>query len=401
MACSNIFDAFKQAGESLQKEIYRQATVKNPFLNFVPRGTYKKGTGLVQTRFKIANVYPDSDERSWDNYTLATGSNAGACATNFTDYDVGFEEQTYSPQHMQLRGPLLCKDEAYFSTYSDEFLTAYVEELGKVADNELGNRILKGYYDLVPKMIADPNGTMTAAGAGLTSMTAATGDINQELLDMAAIHLIDSGATNTNSNGFITLANGGPVFPLMIGMQASQGILLANSNLRTDLRETQSEAGKLFTRLGANVALKNFRHIQMLRPPRFSFSGGTYTRVNTYVKQSTTKGQEYVVNPAWKTADYEMAIVLNPAVMSWEWVQPQATVGTTRWNPMSYMGDWQFITGSEACATDGSGYDPFGKYGRHIAEIAGAVAPGANQESGLAIIFKRCHLSTATMTTCT
>jgi hypothetical protein len=86
--------------------------------------------------------------------------------------------------------------------------------------------------------------------------------------------------------------------------------------------------------------------------------------------------------------------------MTWDWVRPDNQVGSTRWEPQSYMGDWKFITGPEACASDGSGYDPFHKNGRHIAEMAGAAKPGANRSAGLMILFKRCQLNTLTTVTC-
>jgi len=256
--------------------------------------------------------------------------------------------------------------------------------------------------DFVPKAVVTDAFPITAVGAPFTALPASTGDLSQQALDKAAVHLIRNRATNPDSNGFITMANGGPVFTVLIGMEASQAITLANSDFRQDLRDGNSS--ELFRRLGASTAIKNFRHLINLTPPRFTYSGGTYTRVNTYVQQSGTKGNDYVLNPDYispASAPYEAAIVLNPAVMSWEWVQPPAQVGTVKFENSNYMGEWNFITGSEACATDGSGYDPLNKYGRHVGELAGAARPGANRAAGLVILFKRCHASSITVSSCT
>lgn len=401
MANGNIYDAFKQRSEYLTTEVYNRASFNSIMLNVTPKGEYGRGLGLSQTLFEVGNAYPTTDERTWDSYTLANGSNTGACAYNFTDYTVGFDELTYSPKHMQLRGPRLCKDDLYFSHLSPQFLEGYVSELAKLAELELSNHIYTEYAALVPKAVATAAVPITAAGAPFSALPEATSDLTQEMLDKIAVHLIHSRATQPDSSGFVSLNQGGPLFSLYIGMEASQGISLVNANFRQDLRDGNSS--ELMRRIGANTAIKNFRHIINPLPPRYTFSGGTYTRVDTFVNVNGTKGVYQDINPAYldpASAPYEAAVVLSPNVMQWDWVRPDNVVAGQRWEPSSYMGNWDFITGAEAAATDGSGYDPKHKFGQHIAEIAGAAKPGSNRKAGLVILFKRCHLTSVTTATC-
>lgn len=402
MANQNIFDAFKQSSEHLGPEVYRRDSFQNDaFLNLVPRGTFPRGVGLVKTMFDVGNVYPETDERPWDSYNLATGSNTGACAYNFTDYQVGYNELTYSPSHFQLRGPRLCKDELYFSHEAATFLDAYLEELTKLVAVELANKLELEYRNLVPKAVLTAALPITAAGAPMTALPEATSDLTQEALDKIAVHLFQNRAATSNTGGWVSRLNGGPVYTLYVGQEASQSIMYNNSEFRQDLRDqTQNQ---LLTRMGANTAIKNFRHVINPTPPRFTFSGGTYTRVNTYGDQNPTKGQFQDLRDAWKdeaSAPYEGAYIMNADVMTWDWVMPDNVVAGQRWDPFSYTGEWKFITGAEAAAEDGTGYDPAGKFGRHIAELAGAPKPGKNRSAGLLIIFKRCHLSTITTATC-
>jgi len=403
MACDNIYDAFKVATEHLGDELYRRASFSSIWSNLIPRGEFPKHVGLTKSVFEMGNSYPTTDERTWDSYTLANGSNAGACAYNFQDYTVGYDELTYSPTHFQMRGPLLCKDEMNFSHLAPQFLNGYVEELTKLVQVELDNKLMKEYYDKVPKAVMTAAFPITAPGAGLTALPEASSDLTQEALDKAYVHLIHKRASNPDSNGFVSLDNGGPLFSLYLGMEASQAIILNNAEFRDDLRQGSMNS-ELFRRLGANTAIKGFRHLINPLPPRFTFSGGTYTRVNTFADVSGSKGTYQDINPSYldeASAPYEAAFVLSPDVMTWDWVRPDSQVGRTSWKPQSYMGDWQFITGDEACSTDGSGYDPFHKYGRHIAEMSGAAKPGSNRSAGLMIIYKRCHLSSLTTVTCT
>jgi hypothetical protein len=401
MACGNIYDAFKVASEHLGEEIYRRASFSSIWGNLIPKGEFPKHVGLTKTVFEMGNAYPTADERTWDSYTLATGSNKGACGYNFEDYTVGFEELSYSPTHFQMRGPLLCKDDLNFDHLAPQFLNGYVEELTKLVQTEYDNKLMKEYYTKVPKAVMTSAFPISAAGASLT-LAQATSDLTQEALDKAYIHLIHKRASNPDSNGFVSLANGGPLFTLYLGMEASQAIILNNADFRDDLRQGSMNS-ELFRRLGADTAIKGFRHVINPLPPRFSYASGAYTRVNTFSNVSGTKGVYQDINPNYldpSTAPYEAAFVMSPDVMSWDWVRPDNQVGSTRWEPQSYMGDWKFITGPEACASDGSGYDPFHKNGRHIAEMAGAAKPGANRSAGLMILYKRCQLNTLTTVTC-
>lgn len=401
MACGNIYDAFKVASEHLGEEIYRRASFSSIWSNLIPKGEFPKHVGLTKTVFEMGNAYPTADERTWDSYTLANGSNTGACGYNFQDYTVGFEELFYSPTHFQMRGPLLCKDDLNFDHLAPQFLNGYVEELTKLVQTEYDNKLMKEYYTKVPKAVMTSAFPISAAGASLT-LAQATSDLTQEALDKAYIHLIHKRASNPDSNGFVSLANGGPLFTLYLGMEASQAIILNNADFRDDLRQGSMNS-ELFRRLGADTAIKGFRHVINPLPPRFSYAGGAYTRVNTFSNVSGAKGVYQDINPNYldpSTAPYEAAFVMSPDVMSWDWVRPDNQVGSTRWEPQSYMGDWKFITGPEACASDGSGYDPFHKNGRHIAEMAGAAKPGANRSAGLMILYKRCQLNTLTTVTC-
>lgn len=401
MACGNIYDAFKVASEHLGEEIYRRASFSSIWGNLIPKGEFPKHVGLTKTVFEMGNAYPTADERTWDSYTLANGSNTGACGYNFQDYTVGFEELSYSPTHFQMRGPLLCKDDLNFDHLAPQFLNGYVEELTKLVQTEYDNKLMKEYYTKVPKAVMTSAFPISAAGASLT-LAQATSDLTQEALDKAYIHLIHKRATNPDSNGFVSLANGGPLFTLYLGMEASQALSLNNADFRDDLRQGSMNS-ELFRRLGADTAIKGFRHVINPLPPRFSYAAGAYTRVNTFSNVSGTKGVYQDINPNYldpSTAPYEAAFVMSPDVMSWDWVRPDNQVGSTRWEPQSYMGDWKFITGPEACASDGSGYDPFHKNGRHIAEMAGAAKPGANRSAGLMILYKRCQLNTLTTVTC-
>jgi len=292
------------------------------------------------TNFEIGNSYPTTDERTWSSYTLALGNNAGACAyPDWVDYTVGYDELTDSPEHLMIRGPgPLCRDELYFSFSAEQFLRGYISELAKCVDVEFGNKLLLEYYGLVPKLSLDGSFNPTAAGAALSTVSQPTSDLTQEYLDQVYIHLIYNRASEPDSAGWVTLADGGPIFTLMLGMEAGQAILTNNSDFRTDLSRHSSMQNELFRRLGANTVIKGFRHIKTPVPPRFNWVGGALTRVNTYANVAGQKGTYQALNPAWiahASAPYEAAFILSPDVCQWDWVAPQQT-----WAGQTFQPRW-------------------------------------------------------------
>jgi hypothetical protein len=227
-------------------------------------------------------------------------------------------------------------------------------------------------------------------GSAGQALNQATSELTQEMLDVAAATLIRNGATNPDSSGFISFSSDGPVFPLYIGMEASQRIAQNNAALREDLRFADMGSGagaELLKRIGANRVIKNFRHIPNLFPPRFSYAGGKYTLIQPFTSSSGTKGTVFSVNPSWTTALYEGAFVPTPYVIKSHIVRPVNRVGDLSWQPTNYMGEWQWVTGAYKLDVDCA--DPLEKKGQHYAEFVHAVEPIFTNQ-GMTIIFRRC-----------
>ena len=403
MACSNVFDAFAIATENLADEVYRNATVRSVWINAIPRGTFETGKGTVKTTFAIENSEPTSDQETWTQITNTSvigggdGGAGGSCASTFNDVEVGYTSRTFNPESFALAGPVVCKDDLTFDHNVETFIRAYIEEMTKRSQRSWEKRYETLYMKFASKVsvgtgnnIIDTENDITA----LTTMGEADSTLTQQYLDQIAVELIDRGATNPDSNGWVTFGEDGPVFPLLVGMEASQQIALNNSALRQDFRDADSGKGgasELMSRLGATRSIKNFRHIPNLRPPRFTYDSGTnsYVRVNTYLMSSATKGKKAVLNPAYITATHEAAIVLNPAVFTSEIVPPVNSAGGLSFNPTSYMGEWKWVTGGNKIQAAGADcLDPLDKLGRHFAEFKHAPRPEF-PAYGMTLIFKR------------
>jgi hypothetical protein len=392
---ANSLDAFKVATESLAQEVMRKATHNSVWLNAIPRGTYSNNTGLTQTTFTVENSQPTDDTETWDAIALSTGAdtNFGACADSYTDTEVGFSERTYSPEKFQLRSQIVCETDLLFQHIPTAFLNAYSDELAKRSKKSWENKLTNEYMKFADKVtIAGSAGTAAITNTSTigeleaVALADVTVDLEQGHLDQVAVQLIENGATEGDSNGFINLEANGPVFPLIIGMEASGQLAKNNADLREDFR--YGEPNELLKRIGASRVIGSFRHVPNVMPQRFTYDSGTgkYVRVNQYVSASATKGKKFDINSAWRTATHEAAIVLNPNVMTAEVVKPQS-YGPS-FDPKNYAGDWSWVTGGDKIGATAVGGDPEGKLGRHYATYMCGFRP-VRPEDGVTIIFKR------------
>jgi hypothetical protein len=401
MACTDVWDAFAVATEDLDKEVFKRASHQNVWLNIIQRGEYPHNVGLTRTVFTAGRQEPASDEETWPAVTLADGSNAGACSTTYHDAYTGYNADTYSPEQYGLKGPVICKDELIFSHNVEDFLRIYLNALSIRARRSWENRYQTLFINFSRKGVARADFALTAAEHNMT-LDIATSALTQEMLDNTAYELINSGATDPDSQGWITLGENGPVFPLMIGLEMSNQLATNNADLRDDIRWADSGKGTkgamLLQAIGANRTIKNFRHVPVLFPPRYTYNGTAYVRVNTWTGSAGTKGTVYSLSTAYKAAPYEGAIVMSPWVFKSEIVRPVNSAAGLSWSPTNSMGEWQFVTGAEKWDTDCP--DPLQKYGRHFAEFKHAAKP-IFPEYGVTLIYKRCPLSNFATVYCT
>lgn len=432
MACTP-FDGFSTATEWLTDEIYLRASWRSIWLNLIPKDEYPMEHGTSITTFTMGRNEPETEEEHWERITSsptcagasdskAPGNNgyydeeidsaSGFCTTCWNDTKWGHKAQTYSPEQFGLRGPIVCQDDLLFNHNPAQFLELYLRALAKRSQRSLENRLANVYTHLAPKWVATASFQQYSTGGSLTNGVApnvpdltglpiATSEITQEMLDEVAQNLVEVGATEPDSDGWISLSEDGPLFSIFVGMRASQQLQLNNSEFRQDYRWAEPSA--LIKRLGATRTIKNFRHVINLYPPRYNFFTGLgYIRVPTWLMVATTKGYQAQLNPSWRTAAFEGLWVLSPWVFHNEPIRPRNAAAGVSWIPKNYMGEWMWMTGGhEICdpSSDAEVYDPIKKLGRHFAEVKWANKP-IFPEFGSFILFKRCPTTAFETVTC-
>ncbi len=406
-ACPTVVDRLRMRVEDLGPTLHHVASWLDPWLNLIPRGTYPKGAGLVRSTFTIGRSFPTSDEEQWDPITVTNGENyVGSCPTSYNAVDIGYIERLYAPESRNLVGPLQCVDDFTLNWMSEAFWNSYMTALQKRTEYTITNRLANMYMNAVPKYSANVDfhavegntDTNMPSAVDLDGVDIPLCDLIQDYLDYVAATLMRNGATVPDSNGWITMSETGPLFPLLIGIEASNRIAKNNAEFRTDIRfafEGFGDANPLLQRIGAARIIKNWRHVITLTPPRWRIVDGGLVRVPTYI-MTTPAGAKGLVgnfNPDWldpNIAQIEGAIALNPMVMTEQVLVPD--YAGLNFPVQNYFGEWQFITGNDAVLgfDDCTGIvDPqhtrgrhFGRY-RHAAEIV-------HPEYGALVLFSRC-----------
>lgn len=416
MACPNQLDIFRVRTEQLGETLYRRASWQSPILKVIPREAFPGYASGGNSVFTVQRSEPASEDETW--YAVTSISQGGTpCANTFADTTVGYTENKYKPEKYPMRGPLICRNDLALDWNTADFWDSYFGAIQKRGVKSITNRQLNVYMQYVPKAAATaaadfyfvdgdiatqapPSGSMNPCPDLTTLPTPADVDyceLMQDMLDTTALELMYAGATEPDSDGWLTMGAYGPEFPLLIGPEISQRLFKNNAELRVDVDASfmgLKDANPLLKRLGAVNVLKNFRHVINLFPPRWDWTlQGGWVRRNAFEMTDTiaTKGEGAEVTDEWRYADYEGAIVLSPWVMHEQILQPINSVAGARFSPVNYMGDWIFATGTDAlnsadCATN---VDPFHDYGRHFAQYWHANKP-IHPEYGRLIVFKRC-----------
>lgn len=396
MATCDVWDGFQVYTQNFAREVYSKPSPPTPFADAINKGVFDKEKGLTATVFRFANIEPTNDEPTWNPITLASGTGQASCGVTYTPYIGGFDAQTYQPVQFGMQGPILCRTDQYFNYSPAQWLDEYMVRLRKLSARQYDNFLTAQYIRSVPCSIAESNFQVGAINPTLSGLDQATSELTQDMLDLVGDYLVENGATEPDTNGWIMKLDGGLYWTLLISREMSRLLFLNNSEFREDLRQAymgKEQGAPTMNKGEGRWAIKGFRHMIWLTPPRFTYSNGVYTRVNTFANISATKGLKPVFSDAWKGAAYEGCVVMSPHVFNSKFVKPSSAVDGMDWDPNEYGGgEWKFVTGIDA----GCSNDPLRKQGRHFCEFDLALEPGALPESGQFIIYKRCPQSVAT-----
>lgn len=401
MACPDYFNALRISTEFLGPEIHAIASPDTPYYNFVERGTFAKNSGVNHTTFTAGRVEPTSKSAGWSDVTLANNTvTGGACVDSFTEIGVGFNEVTFAPRKLQLKGPSICRDTLTYAHKPYEFIqNHYIPSLARYSKRKIDLE----YRDQIIKFgnkISIASGAFSNVFTGTTLPTIKpTSQLNWDWLDGIAVRKISAGAS-TPEGGVIELGPDGPVFPAFIGLEMLQRLATNVSAIRDDFRNADMGKGSMANTLraiGASRQIKNFRFAPVTHPPRYTWNNNILVEVEAFEDSNLTHGTGQVETSAWQNAEYEGAVFPSIDQFRANIVVPD-TAGLD-YDVSAANGDWRFVTGGERIVSGNVCYDPLHKWGAHFSEFTYAPEP-IHADYGWVAIYKRCQNDQA-LTVCT
>lgn len=403
MACPSAFNAIRVATESLGPELHSIASPATPYYNFVERGTFPKNAGVTQTTFIAGRIEPTSKSAGWTDVTLSSNLVSGAgCAPSYTDVAVGFNELTYGPRALALKGPSICRDNLTFSHNPSQFIQQhYVPGLGRYVKSKIDLEFRDQVIKLGKKMSIAANGFSNVFTGTTLPTIKPTSQLNWDFLDGVAARLISDGASTTEG-GVIELGPDGPVFPIFIGLEMLNRLATNQSAIRSDFREADMGKGAMANTLkaiGASRVIKNFRFAPVTHPPRYTWNNTILVYVEAFEDTALTYGTGQTETSAWLNAEYEAAIIPHVKQFKANLVTPEDAgldFDTNSWN-----GDWTFVTGANNLVLNSGTacFDPLHKWGAHFAEFMYAPEP-IHTNYAWTLFYKRCANDQA-ITVCT
>lgn len=463
------FDVLRARTEYLGPVLHAIAVYKDPWLNLIPREEFPRGAGYEMSNFTIAPQYPRTAELAWTAIAApnAQSNPLGACSMNYEQAYAGELERKHKPEKIAVVGPTVCQDDFVHKWESARFWASLYEALVKMAVMVPINRLGTVYMQYSSKFACKKNG-LWVAGTTATQPAAANTEwdefldsgsvgrpvsyLTQQYLDSAVRQLIQAGAPEGDVATWINMVEGGPIFPILIGMDASRIIETINPERRADTNAGYmglKEMNPTLMRLGASKVIGNCRHVITPFPRRYAYvpygteinitatgttatSGTVTTYDNTFGatndigptpvlnkdqivfipdhvastnSNDVTQGVSYVVNGVWEdptihvasgssvgVEKYEACVFLNPQVMTEHNVMPVNSMPGMKLTPQNYMGEWHFKTGISAFLNINgctTVSDPLDKLGRHFMEYRSSKEP-IHPEWGRVLLFKLC-----------
>lgn len=321
-------------------DIYRKTLNTSPWLKLVKQDTWPDEMGDTISVLTYERTLANS--LTWGNVTLnpdpGDGSGPGTCVPAAETVPFAQTLRQYNLQQAALESPALCVNDLRFSLKRKEQLSNMFEILKENTSWAWQERYRDEYTRVSEhKIIA--NGSLSEDD-GSFPLSEPSSRLTQGILDRIYLQLVRDGAGN-NPMG---RQNGRPEFTIICSPETSDHLLRSDENIRQDYRWNPGVVNELLAPLGVDRSYRGFYHLIDMFPNRYDFVSGAWVKREPYAAVDATKGQKFIVNPAYEAAEYEDTIVFHQEVYTSLIPAPITSPGgNTKFDPVSYRGDFKWL----------------------------------------------------------
>lgn len=329
-------DRLVREANRIGEKIYKKTINSSVWNKLVPKETWPDGLSDTIQVLTVERNLPDNID-TWAQLTPNSSSNN--CVPTADVVPSGQTLRSYSLFQKALESDSICVNDTRNAFRTQEQIRLMFENLTNVSRYVWKRRAVREYANVAEhKIIAAPG--LPESSTHFPTVVPTT-ILTQKILNTVYQNLIADSAEL--DGGSLGMSDGRPQFILVTSAETSDAIMREPGNVNSFLWN-KARVPELLQPLGVERGIRGFYHTIDTLPPRWTFSGGTWTEVAPYTSVAASKGTKLVIAPAYRQAQYEDSYVFLPSVMSFMVVQPISTVGSgTSFKPQSYMGDFKWL----------------------------------------------------------
>lgn len=367
--CDEVTNAFIAQSGLLSDRMYSRVSPKGIWVASTPRGEWKDGMGLVQNSLLWERTVPTDDGDEWASAALSDG-NTDNCELTPELVEFGQTERTMQMQRRNIQTQEFCVEDLRADHQIQQVAKAIDKNLAWITDYVWDSRDRREYirlaeHKVTEKATVDINATSFVAGTPPTSRL--TWGTLEQIYNQ--LKLEDGGMSAVGRT-----SNNRPVYDLFTDGNTIRDLIRQDPDLREDFRFAFMGEGinsPLLSSLGVGITYNGWRLIEDRFPLRENIETGAYVSVAPYTDpEATTKGKKQLVNQDYLYATYQTSVVHIPSVFTQLVPKPISSIGSMKFNPVNYMGDFQFLNIKDKVC------NPRGTKGFFDAVFASASEPG-------------------------
>lgn len=372
---ADLNDILVRQANLLGPDIHKRTFETSPWLKLVKKEKWPNG---ISDTIRVLTFERSlaSDVTTWTDIGLNDGS-GNTCVPTASVIAPAQSVRSYNLQRKALESTPICVEDVRNAFEFGEQLRIMRDQLTENVAYVWKERFRNEYVRLSEHKVVATSGL--PEGSASFPTVAATSKLTQGILDRIYGYLVADGA---GREGAVGMAQGAPQFVLLTSPEASNDII-RETNIREDYRYAQPS--ELLKPLGVDRPYRGFYHLNDWEAPRYNFVGGAWVAVPKYVSAAANlKGNKYVVNPAWHTAQYEDSIIFVQNVFH-AMVPDSITSpgGDVKFEPQAYMGDFKWLNIRDRVE------NPDGNWGYFRAVLASGSKP-VRPEFGYVVRHLRC-----------
>jgi len=312
----------------------------------IKQDTFPAGMGeSIQTLIQERSVVPNVSSTAWEDVGTNDGT-GNSCNPTPQVIEFARQMESYNLQQSSIRSPGFCVNDLRTAWKAEEQLAGEVKVLKENAQWFWSNRYRDEFSRLVGnKVVLDVADTLSMSTSGSKQNFPAVAPqfaLDQGMLDQFYLDL-----SRDSAEGHYAMVDGEPQYALICSPETSNYLKKQNADIRQDLRFS-SQVDELIKPFGASFAYSGFVHIVDRQAPRYNFVNGDFVRVPFYANSPAQYGNKAIVNPAYRTAPYEVSFIYNPHVFTSRVAQVITSPGSgLKFDPVNYRGEYVWINNKD------------------------------------------------------